>query len=204
MCTSTPGPWVADPHATFRENDQGCGHSDAATCFPIPQRHGRPLCRAGHAVYRLLIFPFFAARCCLATEAESDRKVQTGSNMAQNHHGWPFCRLVLRELIAGHHILLGVAPKKGVRFFPNKRQLFYHGSDGQKKWHDWSVTFAYKMCSLVHPEPIIGCRDMPISRFRGTTEHQKPKKCTEVHIFLRKKYIFTKVHRSAHNVLFCL
>ena len=130
VCTSTPGPWVADPHATSRDNDQGCGHSDAATCFPIPQRHGRPLCRAGHAVYRLLIFSIFAARCCLATEAESDRKVQTGSNMAQNHHGWPFCRLVSRELIAGHHILLGGAPKKGVRFVFQQAATFLSGVRG--------------------------------------------------------------------------
>ncbi len=114
LCTSTPVPWVADPHATFRDNDQGCGHSDAATCFPIPQRYGRLFCRAGHAIYRLLIFSIFAARCCLATEADSDRKVQTGSNMAQNRRGWPFCRLESRELIAGHHILLGAAPKKRV------------------------------------------------------------------------------------------
>ena len=113
VCTSTPGPWVADPHSTFRDNDQGCGHSDAATCFPIPQRHGRPICRAGHAVYQLLIFSIFAY---LATVAVLDRKVQTGSNMAQNRHGWPFCRLVLRELIAGHHIVLGGALKKGVQF----------------------------------------------------------------------------------------
>ena len=124
MCTSTPGPWVADPHSTSWDNDQGCGHSDAATCFPIPQRHGRPLCRAGHAVYQLLIFSIFAAQCSLATEAETDTNVQTGSNMAQNHHGWPFCRMVSRELIAGHHILLGVAPKKRVRFFPQQAATF--------------------------------------------------------------------------------
>ena len=111
VCTSTPGPWVADPHATFRDNDQGCGHSDATTCFPIPQRHGRRLCRAGHAVYRLLIFSFSLRG---AVEAEPGGKVQTGPNQAQDHHGWPFCRLVSPELIAGHHILVGVAPKKGV------------------------------------------------------------------------------------------
>ena len=130
VCTSTPGPWVADPHSTSWDNDQGCGHSDAATCFPIPQRHGRPLCRVGHAVYLSTAhFSIFAARCYLATEAESDRKVQTGSNQAQNHHPWPFCRLVSRELLAGHDILLGVAPKTGVWLFFNKRQLFNQGSE---------------------------------------------------------------------------
>jgi hypothetical protein len=36
--------------------------------------------------------------------------------MAQSHHGWPFCRLATRELRAGHHILLGGAPKKGLQF----------------------------------------------------------------------------------------
>ena len=133
MCTSTPGPWVADPHATSRDNDQCCGHSDAATCFPIPQRHGRPVCRAGHAVYRLLIFAIFAAKCCLAIEAELDRKGQTGSNMAQNHHGWPFCRMVSRELIAGHHILLGVAPKKGVRFLCQQAATFFIRGPRAKK-----------------------------------------------------------------------
>ena len=58
VCTSPPGAWVTDPHATFRDNDQGCGHSDAATCLPIPHKCWRPLCRAGHAVYRPLIFSF--------------------------------------------------------------------------------------------------------------------------------------------------
>ncbi len=114
---------------------QGCGHSDAATCLPIPQRYGRPLCRAGHAVYRQLIIFIFAARCCLATEAESDRNVQTGSNMAQNHHGWPFCRLVSQELRSGdsgHHILLGGAPKKGVRFLFAQAATFYQGSGSHK------------------------------------------------------------------------
>ena len=130
VCTSTPWPWVADPHSTSWDNDQGCGHSDAATCFPIPQRHGRPLCRVGHAVYLSTAhFSIFAAWCYLATEAESDRKVQTGSNQAQNHHPWPFCRLVSRELLAGHDILLGVAPKTCVWLFFNKRQLFNQGSE---------------------------------------------------------------------------
>ena len=134
VCTLTPGPWVADPHSGSRDNDQGCGHSDAATCFPIPQRLGRPLCRAGKAVYHLLIFSIFAARCCLATEAESERKVQTGSNQAQNHHGWPFCRLASRELIAGHHILSGVAPKKGVRFlFQQAATFFCQGSGSHEE-----------------------------------------------------------------------
>ena len=134
MCTSTPWPWVADPHATSRDNDQGCGHSDAATWFPIPQRHGRPLCRAGHAVYRLLIFAIFAAKCCLAIEAELDRKGQTGSNMAQNHHGWPFCRMVSRELIAGHHILLGVAI-----FFPTSGNFFIRGPGGAIQNHNGTI-----------------------------------------------------------------
>jgi hypothetical protein len=112
--------------------------------------------------------------------------------MAQNRHGWPFCLLVLRELIAGHHILLGSA---GYDFFCQQAALFYHGSDGQKKWF---VTVAYKMCTSVHPKPIIGCRDIPISRFQGTTEHQESRKCTEVHTLLNKGTTFSeKVHRTS-------
>jgi hypothetical protein len=37
--------------------------------------------------------------------------------------------LVSRELLAGHDILLGVAPKTGVWLFFNKRQLFNQGSE---------------------------------------------------------------------------
>ena len=43
-----------------------------------------------------------------------DRNFQTGSNMAQSHHRWPFCRLVSGELTARHYVLL---PTKGVQFF---------------------------------------------------------------------------------------
>ena len=194
LCTSTPRPWVADPHSTSWDNDQGCGHSDAATCFPIPQRLGRPLCRAGKAVYHLLIFSIFAARCCLATEAESERKVQTGSNQAQNHHGWPFCRLASRELIAGHHILLGGAPKKGGAIFVSARGNFFYQVSGRHKKNGTigrSPLPIKCVLSLVHPEPIIGCRDIPISTFRGTTEHQKPRKCTKVHTLLKKGTTFS-------------
>jgi hypothetical protein len=144
--------------------------------FPYPTKAREASLQGRTCSLSTAHFFHFAAKCCLAIKAESDRKVQTGSNMAQNHHGWPFCRMVSRELIAEHHILLGVAPKKGARFFPQQAVTFLSGVRGPKKWHDWSLTFAYKMCSLVHPEPIIGCRDMPISRFRGTTEHQKSKK----------------------------
>jgi hypothetical protein len=80
--------------------------------------------------------------------------------------------------------------KGGAIFVSTSGNFFYQGSGSHTKWHDRSVTVAYKMCSLVHPEPIIGGRDMPISRFRGTTEHQKPRKCTEVHTLLKKGTTF--------------
>ncbi len=67
----------------YRDNHQGCCHSDAATCLPISRRVSRPLCRVRHEVYRLLIFSFFAARPCLASEAEADRNHLSGPNMAQ-------------------------------------------------------------------------------------------------------------------------
>jgi hypothetical protein len=93
VCTSTPGPWVAEPHSTSWDNDQGCGHSDAATCFPIPQRHGRPLCRAGHAVYRLLIFPFLLRGAVLQqrqNRTERSKQVQTRRKIIIDGHsaGW--------------------------------------------------------------------------------------------------------------------
>ena len=93
LCTSTPRPWVADPHSTSWDNDQGCGHSDAATCFPIPQRHGRPLCRAGHAVYRLLIFPFSLRGAVLQqrqNRTERSKQVQTRRKIIIDGHsaGW--------------------------------------------------------------------------------------------------------------------
>jgi hypothetical protein len=91
VCISTSGPWVADPHSTSRDNDQGCGHSDAATCFPIQQRHGSPLCRAGlgHAVYRLLIFPFSLRGAVLQqrqNRTERSKQVQTRRKIIIDGH----------------------------------------------------------------------------------------------------------------------
>ncbi len=91
---------------------------------------------------------------------------------------------------SGTSYFVGRRSEKGGAIFFSQQAATLSGVRGPKKWHDWSLTFAYKMCSLVHPEPIISCRDMPISRFRGATEHQKPKKCTEVHTFIRKEQIF--------------
>ncbi len=133
LCTSTPGPWVADPHATSRDNDQGCGHSDAATCFPIPQRHGRPLCRAGHAVYRLLNFHF---RCAVLS-CNRGRIGQKGPNRFK--HGANSSRMaILPVSIAGadsgtSHFVGRRSEKGGAIFFRNRRELFNQGFEGQKK-----------------------------------------------------------------------
>jgi hypothetical protein len=67
-----------------------------------------------------LIFSFFVARPCLAAEAESDRKLQSGPDMAQNHPRGPFCRLGASETRSRQYILCRSAPKKGsaTRSFP--------------------------------------------------------------------------------------
>ena len=104
----------------YRDNHPGCSRSDAATCLPISRRACRPLCRVRREVHGQLIFSFFVERPCLAAEAESDRQLQSGPDMAQNHPRGPFCRYGACETRARQYNLCMSAPKKGIatRLFP--------------------------------------------------------------------------------------
>ena len=104
----------------YRGHHRGSSCSDAATCLPISRRACRPLCRARREVHGLLIFSFFVARPCLAAEAESDRHLQSGPAMAQNHPRGPFWRYGACQTRSRQYILCRSARKKGsaTRLFP--------------------------------------------------------------------------------------
>ncbi len=129
MCTSTPGPCVADPHSTSWDNDQGCGHSDATTCFPIPQRHGRPLCRAGHAVYRLLIFPFSLRGAVLQQRQNGPNRFKPGAKSSR----MAILPVGIAGADSGTSYFVGVAPKKGMRFVFSISGNFLSGGPGAIK-----------------------------------------------------------------------
>ena len=99
---------------------RGSSSSDAATGLPISRRACRPLCRARREVHGLLIFSFFVARPCLAAEAESNRQLQSGPEMAQIHPRGPFWRYGACQTRSRQHILCRSARKKGsaTRLFP--------------------------------------------------------------------------------------
>ena len=104
----------------YRGHHRGSSSSDAATGLPTSRRACRPLCRVRREVHRLLIFSFFVARPCLAAEAESDRKLQSGPDMAQNRPRGPFWRYGACETTSRQYILCRSAPKKesATRLFP--------------------------------------------------------------------------------------
>ena len=128
VCTSTRWPWVADPHSTSWDNDQGCGHSDAATCFPIPQRHGRPLCRADMQFIDCSFFPF---RCAVLS-CNRGRIGQKGPNRFKP--GAKSSRMAILSVgiagaDSGTSYFVGCRSEKGCVMLFQQAATFYQGSE---------------------------------------------------------------------------
>ena len=123
-------------------------------------------------MHRQLIFSFFVARPLLAADAESGRKLQSGPDMAQNHPWGPFWRYGACETTSRQYILCRSAPNKesATRLFPVAAFCIEAGRDTDLP--ACSVTFTYTACRLAHPKLMVGCWDLPISRFWHVTQSQ--------------------------------